>query len=166
MPLRETVAVLAMVEEVTVSEPVSAPVAAGEKTTPTVQFEPAARFAEQVLWVRANPAVTVRVSWAAAKLLVLLTVTVCAALVEPATVAGKVTCTGAAFRPEAANPAPFKVTVAGVSTPLAAMVNRAESGPAAVGVNVTWTVQLPPAASEDPQVAAVHGVAPQEKLDA
>jgi len=162
VPLSDTVAVLAMVEDVTVSEPVATPVAVGVKTTPTVQVEPAARLAGQVFCARANPAVTASESALAGALLVLLTVTVCAALVEPTMVGTKVSWEGLTLSPEGTVDEPERRTVTGVTPAVdEVMVSAAELAPATTGVKTTCTVQLEYPARVAPQV-----VAPVEKLAA
>jgi hypothetical protein len=78
VPLRGTVAEVAIEGEAALKAPVAGPETVGEKTTPTVQVEPAVREEAQVFCTIENPGVTESASWLAAMLLVLLTVTVCA----------------------------------------------------------------------------------------
>jgi hypothetical protein len=54
VPLNPTVAELAIVADEMLNVPIAGPVAEGAKTTPTVQFEFAARFTGQAFWVRLN----------------------------------------------------------------------------------------------------------------
>ena len=160
VPLKATVATLTTVAEVTVKEPVCAPVEVGAKTTPTVQLEPAASEVVQVFCVREKPAVTESASWVAATVLELLTVTVWTALVEPATAGEKVNCAGATLSPAVTVPAPLSGTVRGVTPAVdEVMVSVARLLPAVDGVKMTWTVQLAAGAS-----AAVQVVAPVVKL--
>jgi hypothetical protein len=130
-PLSVTLAWLPIAGEATFNVPVAAPVAAGANTTPTEHDAPPPRLVPQVFAVSANPALAVSASCVAASLLVLLMVTVCAALELPTAVAVKLNCAGFTFSPAAAFPTPFNATVNGVFTPLAAMVNEAEFSPAA-----------------------------------
>ena len=52
-------------------------------------------------------------------------------------------------------PVPLKVTVCGLPLALSVMVRVPVTVPAAVGVNVTLIVQVPPAAMPVPQVGAL-----------
>ena len=59
VPVRVTTCGLVTAESVNVSVPVTAPVAVGEKVTPTVQLAPAPMLAPQVLLATANPVLAV-----------------------------------------------------------------------------------------------------------
>ena len=85
--------------------------------------------------------------------LVLLTVTVCAALDCPTLVTAKVNCGGLTFKPDQTCPAPFSGTVAGATPRVEEeTVSVAALPPAAAGVKITCAVQLLPLASVVPQV--------------
>jgi len=92
---------------------------------------------------------------------VLLTVTVCAALAEPTTVAPNVSAAGLTFSPDAVCAVPFSGTVTAVTPALLRRSPASLRCPAAMGLKITCTVQLAPAARD-----AVHVVVPVEKLDA
>jgi len=85
---------------------------------------------------------------------VFCTVTDCAALVEPTVVLPKVRLEGlvvsVAVAPFA--PVPVRLTVLGLLVALLVIVSVPVLVPVAVGWNVTFTVQLAPAAMLDPQV--------------
>ena len=154
VPLSVTLAAVPMVGDMMLNVPVFAPVDAGAKTTSTVQLAPAGRLLVQVFCARANPIEADNTNWLAAKLLLLLTVTVCGALDDPATVGRKINCGGLAFRPKGTWPLPLRATVAGVFTSAPAMSKLAELVPVVPGLKVTCTVQLLPGASTVVQVLA------------
>jgi len=85
---------------------------------------------------------------------VFLTVTSCAAVVEPTVVEAKVSVVGESETVDAAAPVPFSVTVCGEPVALSATERLAVRAPAPVGLNSTETVQLAAAASVVPQVVA------------
>ena len=92
---------------------------------------------EQVFWASRNPAVTTSESWPAATLLLLLTVTACAGLVEPMTVDEKVSCDGVTFSPDVARPPPLSGTVIWVTEEVEEEITRfAVLPPEVVGANV------------------------------
>jgi hypothetical protein len=148
--------------ELIVSAPERFPVCAGLKTKRVVKLEPPASVAPHLFCVRLKGPVAVRTSPAAVAWLLLLTVTVCAALVWPTAVAAKVSSDGAAPSPPSDCPLPLSGTVTGFTCEVDEVtVSVAFAVPFAVGVNFTCTVQLLPFASVAPQV-----VAPVAKLDA
>lgn len=100
MPLRLTVAEVMTDGEDTLNVPVTGPVTVGANTIPTVQVEPGSRVSMQLFWIKANPALAESTSWPTAVPLVLLTVTVCAGLVEPTMTGANVNCTGLTLSPE------------------------------------------------------------------
>jgi hypothetical protein len=162
VPERFTIAELAIAAEVTLSDPLAAPVAIGVNTTPTVQLAPAASVAVQVFCVSVKPSVGTRVSAVAAELLVLLTVTVCAVLGDPTMTDPKLSWAGLTLSPAAICAAPFRGTVTGVTPGVAEEItSEAWLPPATKGLKITCTVQLVPAAS-----VAVQVVVPVEKLAA
>jgi hypothetical protein len=131
-----------------------APLAAvGVKVTLTVQEPPAAIEVPQVL-VCANGAPAVTEEIVAAALPVLVTVTFWAAAVEPTASLPNATEVGAAasvaLPPLELVPVPDRLTA--LVTPPALTVSVPVREPVAVGLNVTLTVQEPPAAIDEPQV--------------
>ncbi len=88
-----------------------------------------------------------------AALPVLVRVTVCAALVAPTDWFPKARLVGERLATRAVlAPVPERLTVWGLPLALSAMRRVAVRAPLAEGVKVTLTVQLPPAATELPQV--------------
>ena len=87
---------------------------------------------------------------------VFLTVTTCAAVVEPSAVDAKATLVGEreTVWVSAAVPVPVKATVCGVPVALSAIERLAVSAPTASGLNSTETVQVAAAANVVPQVVA------------
>ena len=87
---------------------------------------------------------------------VFLTVTTCAAVVEPSAVDAKATLVGEreTVWVSAAVPVPVKATVCGVPVALSATERLAVSAPTASGLNSTETVQVAAAANVVPQVVA------------
>jgi hypothetical protein len=138
----------------TVSFAEAEPAAVGLKVTLTVQDALAAIDVPQVL-VSANGAPAETEETVAAALPVLVTVTVCAELVEPtaslpnANEAGDAVSVALPPPPEEV-PVPVRLTVPVV--PPALTVKVPVRVPVAVGVNVTLTVQDPPAAIDVPHV--------------
>jgi hypothetical protein len=128
------------------------PVAVGLNVTLIVQFPPAATEAPQVLVCEygALAAMLVMLNEAVP---VLVRVTGCAALdvftvwLPKLRVVGDRLATGAG----AAVPVPVKFTTCGLPGALSVMVIVPGWLPVAVGKNVTLIVQLPPAATDDPQ---------------
>lgn len=142
---------------VMVSVALRAPGAEGVKLTDTLQLAPAARLLPDVQLLlptaKSAPAIEVVPSTNAA-FPVLVNVTLCAAAVAPTVVEPNDNWAGetlAAGDPTAA-PVPDNVTVLVDGVALCAMVSEPLRAPAAVGVNVTLTEQLPPAATLLPDV--------------
>src|SRR5215469_4035504 len=153
IPLNATVAGVDTEVELMVNAPFNAPACMGAKTTPVVQLVPAASVVPQVFWTSENCAVSASSNPAASVPPLLVTVTVCAALVWPVAVAGNPICAGVAFKPAADWPVPFKFTVAAFTCSVEeVMVSVACADPVAAGVKVTCIVQLAPAARSLPQV--------------
>src|SRR6202012_5761271 len=127
--------------EATDRVPLAAPAAVGAHLTLTVQVPPAAMEVPQVLaWL--NAPVTDTPETVAAVLLGLVTVTVCAALVEPAGSLPKATLVGDAVSAVAVLvPVPDSATVSGLPGSLEATDRVPLAAPAAVGANLTLTVQ-------------------------
>jgi hypothetical protein len=137
VPLRLTVCGLLIALSVKLSMPVAAPIAGGEKVTPTVQVPPAARLAPQVLLAMANGPVAAMPVNVSAVLSRLVTVTVFAALVLPAASDPKLrleeeSVTGAL---------PLPVTATVWEPALSVIVRTPEAEPATVGENTTAIVQ-------------------------
>jgi uncharacterized membrane protein len=132
----------------------------GEKTTPAEQLAPAAKPSVQVFCTRLKGDAVVSASEVAAELPLLVSVTVCAALEAPGATTGKTSCAGLTFNPVEDCPVPVRGTVTD-ATPEVDEETTSEvvAPPAAVGVKITGTVQLPPLASVEPQV-----VVPVEKF--
>jgi hypothetical protein len=153
VPLKATLAGTGTEAEATARVPVAVPLTVGVNITPAVQLAPAARLLVQVFCVRLKGAAVVSVSAVAAKLPVLVTVTVCAALEAPVIVDGKVNFEGLTPSPVVTVPLPFSGTESGVtpsvdeeSTSVAALP------PDVAGVKITCTVQLLPLFRAAPQV--------------
>jgi hypothetical protein len=84
---------------------------------------------------------------------VLVRVTVCGALVVPtAWEVANVTVAGERFAMGAATPVPVSEIVCGLLPALSTKVTEPTALPAVVGVKVTLMVQIPPAATDEPQV--------------
>lgn len=133
----------------------SEPTTDGVKVTLKVQVPPAARELVHVLLARVKSALlvpaTTRLEILRVALPLFVRVTDCAAVEAPSDSVPKVRVVGE--RPTAgAVPVPVRVTCWGLVEALSLKVMLAVRMPAALGVNVTLTVQLPPAASELPQV--------------
>jgi hypothetical protein len=126
--------------------------------TPTAQLAPAARLLPlQLSCVRLNGAAMVSVNEVAAKLPVLVTVTVCAALDWLVSVAAKVNCDGLALSTVVADPLPLSGTNTGVTPRVEEeIVNVAALLAAVAGVKITCTVQLLPLFKVVPQVEALQ----------
>jgi len=134
----------------------------GEKITPTEQLAPDASVVTQLFCTRLNGNVVVSASEVAVKLLLLVSVTVCAALEVPGATRGKTSCEGLTFSPAKDCPVPVRGTVTDATPEVdEETTSEAVAPPAAAGVKVTCTVQLPPLASVVPQV-----VVPVEKFAA
>ena len=84
---------------------------------------------------------------------VLVRVTVCGALVVPtAWEVAKVTLAGERLAMGAVTPVPVSEIVCGLLAALSVKVTEPTALPAVVGVKVTLMVQIPPAATGEPQV--------------
>src|ERR1017187_10394036 len=120
-----------------------------------VQLPPAATLAPQVLVCAKSPAlvpVTARLLIRRVAVPVLLRVTDWAALVVPTFWLVKVKLPEVSDTTGTPTPVPERVTVWGDPAALSVMVTDAPRLPAAVGVNVTEMLQLPPAGTLAPQV--------------
>jgi len=143
-PDRLTVCGLLEALSAKVSVPLAAPTAVGENVTPTWQRAPAARLVVQVLLEIANGAAVVMEVIDSATDCMFVRVTVLAELVAPTTVELKLrlfedNVTGAL-------PLPLRFTVCGLVAALSVKVRVPVALPNAVGLNVTPTVQVAPAA--------------------
>src|SRR5260370_18327400 len=112
LPLRPTVVGLLLALLVTVKVPVRVPDAVGLNATDTVQEPPTATAVQLLVWLKSP--VTATFETVAELVPELVTVTVCAAAVEPTIVPGKDRLAGAAFSPgPGAVPAPGGLPVLG-----------------------------------------------------
>src|SRR5436305_1945247 len=131
------------------------PAAVGVNVTEIVQLPPAATLDPQVLvWAKSPlfvPVIAILVMLSAA-LRGLFNVIVWAALVVPTFWLANVRLDGESDACATAVPVPLNPAVCGDPVALSVMLTAALRTPAAVGVNVTEIVQLPPAATLDPQV--------------
>src|SRR5689334_2313712 len=134
---------------VSVTLPVRVPAEVGLKVTVTVHEAPTAIDEQLLVCAKSPPAVTLET--VAAVVPVLLTVTVCAALVEPTMAPANERLDGLADRMgPGATPLPESGIV--LVMPDAVTVRLPVRAPVAVGANLTLTVQEPPAAIELPHV--------------
>ena len=158
VPVKLTVCGLPAALSAMLTEAVRLPMAAGVNVTLMVQFPPADTEEPHVLVTAKSPGsapVVPILLIVKLPLPVLVRVTDCAALVVPGfwfpklrVDAERVTA-GAVPAPV---PVPVKLTVCGLLAALSVKVKVAARLPAIVGVKVTLTVQLPPAATDVPQV--------------
>jgi hypothetical protein len=138
--------------------PLRVPAAAGSKVTLMVQVALAAKDAGHVLvWAKSPAFVPVRVISAIvnAALPLLVSVTLCAALVVPAACEANVKLVGASVTAGAVVavvPVPANGTVCGLPAALSAMLRAALRAPAAAGSKVTLMAQFALAANEAGQV--------------
>jgi galactitol-specific phosphotransferase system IIB component len=136
------------------TEAVRLPLAEGVKVTLIVQLPPATTELPQVLLWAKSPAlvpVIAKLEILMAPLPLLLRVAVCAALLVPTDWFPKERLVGE--RPSSgAVPVPERLTACGLPMALSVMLTEAVRLPLAEGVKVTLIVQLPPAATELPQV--------------
>jgi hypothetical protein len=128
--------------------PVSVPLTVGVKVTLIVQLAPAPRLDGQLL-LSEKYSVAEMLEMVSAPVPTLVSVTDCAALVEPTAMLENVRVL---VDREALEPVPLKVTVCGLLLALSVMVRVPLTVPVAVGVNVTLTVQAPPASMPVPQI--------------
>jgi len=139
---------------------VRVPVAAGLNSTETVQVAAAASVVPHVVadLRKELASVPVMVSDVSVRVAVpeFLTVTTCAAVVEPTVVEAKVRLVGdnVTAGAAAAAPVPVRAAVCGEPVALSAIVRLAVRVPVAAGLNSTETVQVAAAARVVPQVVA------------
>lgn len=153
VPLRVTFWGLFEALSVKVSVPLAAPVAVGANLTPTAQLAPAARDVPQVLLEIEKGPLIPTLEMVSDVLWRLVSVTVTAALAPPTTADPK-------FRELAERvtgepellPVPLRLTVCGLLKAESVKVKAPVAAPVAVGVKVTPTLQLAPAAMLVPQV--------------
>jgi hypothetical protein len=137
------------VSSVTVSVPILLPVADGLNATLMLHLLSAGTLVPQVLVSAKSPAATMLVI-ASAVLKLLDNVINWVVLVVPAGWLPKLRLLGESVT--VGVPVPNKVTVCELPAPLSVTVIAPVRVPAAVGVNVTLIVQLPPTATKLPQV--------------
>jgi hypothetical protein len=142
VPVRLTVCGLFRALSVNVSVPVTAPIAVGEKVTPTTQLAPAAILVPQVLLATAKPALVTMLEKLRATFTRLVSVTVLTALVPPTATVPKFKLLEE--RVTGALPVPVRVTICVPALP--AIVRLPEAAPTAMGEKVTETVQEDPGA--------------------
>ena len=153
VPLRLTFCGLFEALSVKVSVPLAAPVAVGVNVTPTAQLAPAARLVPQVLLEIAKGPLIPTLEMVRAVLWRLVRVTVTAALVLPTATVPKFNELADRVTGELELlPVPLRLTVCGLFPALSVKVSVPVAAPVAVGVNVTPTLQLAPAATLVPQV--------------
>ena len=114
------------------------PAAVGVNVTWIVQFAPAARLEQLLVWAKSPAALTLET--VTDELVPLLTVTVCAALVVFTVWLVNVRLVGEAVTLPALAPVPLSDTERFPA--VVVMLSVPERVPAAVGVNVTWITQL------------------------
>ena len=153
VPLRLTFCGLFEALSVKVSVPLAAPVAVGVNVTPTAQLAPAARLVPQVLLEIAKGPLIPTLEMVRAVLWRLVSVTVTAALVLPTATVPKFNELADRVTGELELlPVPLRLTVCGLFPALSVKVSVPVAAPVAVGVNVTPTLQVAPAATLVPQV--------------
>lgn len=150
VPVRLTVCGLFDAESVNVSVPLIVPPAAGEKVTPTVQLAPEPIPPPHVLLAMEKPAVVTMLEKVRAAPAPFVSVTVWGELMLP-------TATAPKFKPlgetvAGTPPLPVRTVTCGLPAALSVAVKVPSTEPPVVGVNVTPTVQLAPAARLAPQV--------------
>ena len=128
--------------------PVTAPIAVGENVTPTVQLAPVLMLAPHVLLAIAKPALATILVKLRASFPRFATVTVLAALVEPAATLPKLRVLDE--KVTGAFPVPVSPTVCVPAS--SEMVRMPEAEPRAVGVNETRIVHDPAGATDPVQV--------------
>ena len=158
VPERLTVWGLPLALSAMLSAAVRAPLAEGVNITVILQLAPAPTEVPQVLaWVKslALAPVTARLVTLKTALPLLVSVTVCAALVVPTDWLAKARLAGERLTPAAAvlAPVPERPTVWGLPLALSAMLSVAARAPLAEGLKVTLIVHLAPAATELSQVS-------------
>jgi len=153
VPLRLTFCGLFEALSVKVRVPLAAPVAVGVNVTPTAQLAPAEMLLPQVLLAIAKGPLIPTLEIVRAVLWRLVRVTVTAALVLPTPTVPKFSEPADRVTGELKLlPLPLRFTVCGLFPALSVKVSAPVAAPDAVGVNVTPTVQLEPAATLVPQV--------------
>src|SRR5438874_11997464 len=152
VPVSETSCGLLGSESVRDNVPLRAPAAMGVNVTFTVQLAPAAILAPQLLFCEKSPLVAMEVMFT--RLAVpFTTFTTCGVLLLPTFCAANVRLAGDTVNcglPDA--PVPESDAVCGLLAAESVSVSVPVRVPAAVGVNVTFTVQLAPAAKLAPQL--------------
>jgi hypothetical protein len=163
VPVSDTVCVLGVAESLIVSVATRVPVALGVNVTLIVQLAPAARALGSVPQVFVC-AKLVEFVPLIAKLLTVIdavptfeSVTGCAALVVPVVWLANVSVVAdsLATGPAAVAPVPVSDTICVLGVAVSVRVSVALNAPAALGVNLTLTVQLAPTASDAGKVPQV-----------
>jgi hypothetical protein len=151
-PVRLAVCELPGALSVTVSAPFAVPMTVGKKLTWIVQLAPALNVALQRFESLKGTAVETLVIFRVA-LPVFVRVTVCWGEVMPTFTPPKFTLAGLRLATGPV-PVPLSPTTCGLPTAESAMLRLPVDTPDTVGLNVTLTVQLEPAARDLPQVLA------------
>ena len=157
VPLSATVCAVAVLEALSamLSEAGAAPTAVGLKVTEIAQEALAASDVPQVLVCEYDPALAppkVTLEIVSAPVPVFLSVTDCAADVEPTLVEAKVRLVGERLTAGTPTPVPLSETVCAAPDALSEMLSEAEAAPIAAGWKATETVQVALTASEVPQL--------------
>ena len=153
VPERSAVCGLVGPSSVNVRVPVVVPAAVGEKVTPTVQLVPAATLPVHVSLDFAKPALAATPDTFSATLWRFFKVTVLTALVLPTATVPKLMLLGVSEM--AAMPVPVSPTV-WVAT-LSVILTVPDTGPTAVGANVTWMVHDAPDATLPQSFVCANG---------
>lgn len=153
VPLKDAVCGLPVALSATLTEAVRVPVAVGLKVTLTWQEPPATTLVQVLVCEKSvlfAPVILtlVTVNGALPEFVSVMTVTV---LEDPTIVFANVTLEGERLT-LGATPVPVRGTVCGLLLALSVMVSVPATVPAAAGVKVTLIVQLPPLATEVPQL--------------
>ena len=143
------------VTELTMSDPTAAPLTTGLNDTPTRHLAPAPSTFVQVVFVAsmAKPALVITSKSDTAVCPEFVTVTTIAPLVLPTSVVPKFTTAGVVPSSTPLKPVPLKLVLS-LATPAVLLdaVRNAVRPPASVGLKLTSREQLPPAASDPPQL--------------
>ena len=155
VPVKPTACGLPVALLVTMMPPERRPTAVGVKVTLSVQ-EPAAATEAPQLWLSAKSPLAVMLAMVSAALPVVLSVTVCAALVLPTLRVVKVSVVGLSDTAGAvATPVPETPTLCGLPAASLVMTTLPLRAPDVVGVKVTLIVQVAAGARVAPQVVVL-----------
>jgi hypothetical protein len=152
LPVPERLTVCGLVNEasVNVSVPEIEPVVVGENVTPTVHLAPAAMLVPQVLLATAKLALAAMLLNVSATFSLLVRVTLLAELVLPTATVPRLKLVAESVT--GVLPVPDRLTVCGLLDAASVKVSVPVDAPISVGEKVTPTVQVPLAATLEPQV--------------